>query len=47
MKVTHSQNHITLLHNSESLFQAIETALDEAVHEIYVESYIFKNLCVG
>lgn len=43
MKAMHSKNHITLLRDSEALFQAIEAAMDEAVHEIYMESYIFKN----
>ncbi len=36
-------NQITLLQNGEAYFTAIETALDRAVHEIYLESYIFEN----
>jgi cardiolipin synthase len=36
-------NQITLLQNGEDYFPAIEAALDRAVHEIYLESYIFKN----
>ena len=36
-------NHITLLQNGEAYFPAIEAALDRAVHEIYLESYIFEN----
>ena len=36
-------NQITLLQNGEAYFPAIETALDRAVHEIYLESYIFEN----
>jgi cardiolipin synthase A/B len=36
-------NHITLLHNGEAYFPAIEAALDQAVYEIYLESYIFEN----
>jgi cardiolipin synthase len=36
-------NHITLLQNGEAYFPAIEAALDRAAHEIYLESYIFKN----
>jgi cardiolipin synthase len=36
-------NQITLLQNGEAYFAAIETALDRAVHEIYLESYIFEN----
>lgn len=47
MKQIHSLNHITLLHNGESLFSAIEAALDEAVHEIYIMSYIVKDDHIG
>jgi cardiolipin synthase A/B len=36
-------NQITLLQNGKAYFPAIEAALDRAVHEIYLESYIFKN----
>ena len=36
-------NLITLLQNGEAYFPAIEAALDLAVHEIFLESYIFKN----
>jgi cardiolipin synthase len=36
-------NQITLLQNGEAYFTAIEAALDRAVHEIYLESYIFEN----
>ena len=36
-------NQITLLQNGEAYFPAIEAALDRAVHEIYLESYIFEN----
>jgi cardiolipin synthase len=38
-----SNNQITLLQNGEAYFPAIEAALDRAVHEIYLESYIFAN----
>jgi len=38
-----SNNQITLLQNGEAYFPAIEAALDRAVHEIYLESYIFEN----
>ena len=38
-----SNNQITLLQNGEAYFPAIETALDRAIHEIYLESYIFEN----
>ncbi len=36
-------NQITLLQNGEIYFQAIEAALDRAVNDIYLESYIFEN----
>ncbi len=36
-------NQITLLQNGEAYFPTIEAALDRAVHEIYVETYIFEN----
>jgi cardiolipin synthase A/B len=36
-------NQITLLQNGEAYFQAMEGALDLAVHDIYLESYIFEN----
>lgn len=36
-------NHIALLQNGEEYFPAIEAALDGAMHEIYLESYIFEN----
>jgi cardiolipin synthase len=35
-------NQINLLQDGEAYFTAIEAALDRAVHEIYLESYIFK-----
>jgi phosphatidylserine/phosphatidylglycerophosphate/cardiolipin synthase-like enzyme len=36
-------NQITLLQNGEAYFPAIEAALDQAVHEVYLKSYIFEN----
>jgi len=36
-------NQITLLQNGAAYFPAIEAAIDRAKHEIYLESYIFKN----
>lgn len=36
-------NQITLLQSGEAYFPAIEVALDRAVREIYLESYIFEN----
>ena len=38
-----ANNQITLLQNGEAYFPAMEAALDRAIHEIYLESYIFKN----
>lgn len=40
-------NRITLLQNGETYFPALESAIDQAVHEIYLESYIFKNDAIG
>jgi cardiolipin synthase len=36
-------NHIVLLQNGEAYFPVLELALDEATHDIYLESYIFEN----
>lgn len=36
-------NHIILLQNGEAYFPVLELALDEATHEIFLESYIFEN----
>jgi cardiolipin synthase len=36
-------NHIVLLHNGAAYFPVLETALDRASHDIYLESYIFEN----
>ena len=36
-------NRISLLHNGESYFPAIEAELDRALQEIYLESYIFED----
>jgi len=38
-----SNNQITLLQNGEAYFPAIEAALDRAMHEIYLETYIFED----
>jgi cardiolipin synthase A/B len=38
-----SGNRITLLHNGGAYFPALEEALDRAVDEIYLETYIFEN----
>ena len=39
----YSRNHIKLLSNSNAYIRAIEAALDRAVNEIYLESYIYEN----
>ncbi len=36
-------NNISLLQNGEEYFPAMEAALDRAMHEIYLESYIFES----
>jgi cardiolipin synthase len=36
-------NQITLLQNGEAYFPALESALDRAIHEIYLEAYIFED----
>ncbi len=36
-------NQIALLQNGEAYFPAMEAALERAMHEIYLESYIFEN----
>ena len=40
-------NQVTLLQNGEAYFPAIETAFDRASHEIYLETYIYKNDATG
>ncbi len=40
-------NQITLLQNGEGFFPAVEAALDRAVHDIYLETYILENDAVG
>ncbi len=42
-----SNNQVRLLQNGEAYFPAIEAAMDRAVHEIYLESYIFENDNIG
>ena len=38
-------NQVTLLQNGAAYFPAIEAAFDRAMHEIYLETYIFENDC--
>jgi len=40
-------NQVTLLQNGEAYFSAIEAALERAMHEIYLETYIFENDATG
>jgi hypothetical protein len=42
-----SNNIINLFQNGEAYFPAIEAALDRAMHEIYLESYIFEDDTTG
>jgi cardiolipin synthase len=40
-------NRITLLHNGETYFPALEAAFDLARHEIYLETYIYEDDATG
>lgn len=40
-------NRLTLLHNGEQYFPALERACDQARHEIYLETYIFEADATG
>ncbi|HEX2768075.1 MAG TPA: cardiolipin synthase ClsB [Geobacteraceae bacterium] len=40
-------NQVTLLHNGEAYFPAIEAAFDRARLEIYLETYIYENDATG
>lgn len=42
-----ANNQIALLQNGEAYFSAIESALDRAIHEIYLEIYIFEDDTTG
>jgi cardiolipin synthase len=42
-----ANNQITLLQSGEAYFPAIEAALDRAIHEIYLETYIFEDDTTG
>ncbi len=43
MTKMNSGNRITLLQNGDAYFPALEAALDRAVYDIYLETYIFEN----
>jgi len=40
-------NQVILLQNGEAYFPALETALDRAMHDIYLETYIFEDDTTG
>ncbi|MHB8789767.1 MAG: cardiolipin synthase ClsB [Desulfobulbaceae bacterium] len=40
-------NQVTLLHNGEAYFPAIEAAFDRARHEIFLETYIYEDDATG
>lgn len=40
-------NQVTLLHNGEAYFPAIEAAFDRASHEIFLETYIYEDDATG
>ncbi len=40
-------NQATLLHNGKAYFTAIEAAIDQAGHDIYLETYIYENDATG
>lgn len=40
-------NQLTLLHNGYEYFPALETAIDQAQHHVYLESYIFAHDSAG
>lgn len=40
-------NQVTLLHNGEAYFPAIERAFDRAKYEVYLETYIYENDATG
>ena len=42
-----SGNHVRLLQNGGAYFPAIETAIDRASQEIYLEAYIYQNDVAG
>ena len=47
MTLMMANNQITLLQNGEAYFPALEAALDRAMHDIYVETYIFEDDTTG
>ena len=47
MTLIMANNQISLLQNGEAYFPTIEAAIDRAMHEIYLETYIFEDDCTG
>jgi cardiolipin synthase len=42
-----AENHLSLLHTGAEYFSALEQAIDEAQHTIYLETYIFASDATG
>ena len=40
-------NHLKLLRNGAEYFPALETAIQHAQHEIYLETYIYQEDVIG
>ena len=47
MSLFTKDNFITLLRNGEEYFPALEAAIQEARHEIYIETYIYQADAIG
>jgi cardiolipin synthase len=47
MTVYYSGNHVKLLRNGTEYFPAIEAAIQQAQHEIYLETYIYQDDVIG
>jgi cardiolipin synthase A/B len=47
MTIYYSGNHVKLLRNGTEYFPAIEAAIQQAQHEIYLETYIFQDDVIG
>lgn len=47
MTIYYSGNHVKLLRNGTEYFPAIEAAIQQAQHEIYLETYIYQHDVIG
>ena len=47
MTIYYSGNHVKLLRNGTEYFPAIEAAIQQAQHEIYLETYIYQDDVIG